>query len=112
MQATELIIDVTSQSQRKDSDDIKKEEAEHLEKVTNAYNGLKNNIKEYLVDYGRTISSVKPDQYILTTVNIRGRYADVPERIDFQLKKTVLDQLDKGTITREKALEQVVVTEY
>ncbi|OAN61193.1 hypothetical protein A8B79_06925 [Balneola sp. EhC07] len=93
-------------------EDLEKEEIEYLRKVASAYNNLKTNIKEYLVDYGRTVSSVKPDQYILTTVNIRGRYKDTPERIDFQLKKSVLDQLDRGQISREKALEQVVVTEY
>jgi hypothetical protein len=95
-----------------DSDEIKKEEAEYLAKVNEAYKSLKTNLKEYLVDYGRTISSVKSDQFILTTVNIRGRYDDIPERIDVQLKKSVLDQLDKGTISREKALQQVVITEY
>ncbi|MBO6572676.1 MAG: hypothetical protein JJ958_09530 [Balneola sp.] len=93
-------------------EDLEKEEIEYLRKVASAYNNLKTNIKEYLVDYGRTVSSVKPDQYILTTVNVRGRYNDIPERIDFQLKKSVLDQLDRGQISREKALEQVVVTEY
>lgn len=99
----------------RDAPDAKEQdekEAEFLANVNEAYAQLKGNIKEYLVDYGRTVSSVKPDQYILTTVNLRGRYEDIPERIDFQLKKSVLDQLDRGQISREKALEQVVVTEY
>ena len=73
---------------------------------------LKANLKEYLVDYGRTISSIKADQFILTTVNLRGRYKDIAERIYVQLKRSVLDQLDKGIISREKALEQVIITEY
>lgn len=99
----------------RDAPDAKEQdekEAEFLASVNEAYSLLKSNIKEYLVDYGRTVSSVKPDQYILTTVNVRGRYNDIPERIDFQLKKSVLDQLDRGQISREKAVEQVVVTEY
>ena len=95
-----------------DSKEAEEQETEYLAKVNDAYKKLKENLKEYLVDYGRTISSVKPDQYILTTVNLRGRYKDIPERIDVQLKRSVLDQLDKGSITREKALEQVVITEY
>lgn len=103
---------VTSQSRSQDSDEAKQEEAEYLAKVNDAYNNLKSNLKEYLVDYGRTISSVKADQFILTTVNVRGRHTDLPERIDVQLKKSVLDQLDKGSITRDEALKQVVVTEY
>jgi hypothetical protein len=103
---------VASQAQGKSSDKIEKEEAEYLTNIDNAYKKLKDNLKEYLVDYGRTISSVKSNQHILTTVNIRGRYKNIPERIDVQLKKSVLDQLDRGQISREKALEQVVVTEY
>ncbi|MBO6622058.1 MAG: hypothetical protein JJ892_09555 [Balneola sp.] len=95
-----------------DAKEAEEKEAEFLANVNEAYSQLKNNIKEYLVDYGRTVNSVKPDQYILTTVNVRGRYKDIPERIDFQLKKAVLDQLDKGSISREEALKQVVVTEY
>lgn len=95
-----------------DAKEQDEKEAEFLANVNQAYAQLKSNIKEYLVDYGRTVSSVKSDQYILTTVNVRGRYNDIPERIDFQLKKSVLDQLDRGQISREKALEQVVVTEY
>jgi len=95
-----------------DADKVEKEETEALAQVTDAYNRLKTNLKEYLVDYGRTISSVKSDQYILTTINIRDRYEGIPERIDVQLKKSVLNQLDKGSISREKALEQVVITEY
>ena len=95
-----------------DAKEAEEKEAEFTAKVNEAYSQPKSNIKEYLVDYGRTVNSVKPDQYILTTVNVRGRYKDIPERIDFQLKKSVLDQLDKGSITREEALKQVVVTEY
>lgn len=102
----------TNSGNAPDAATAKKEEAEYLAKVKGAYNSLKTNLKEYLVDYGRTINSVKSDQYILTTVNIRGRYEGIPERIDVQLKKSVLDQLDKGSITREKALEQVIITEY
>ncbi|MEP2797475.1 MAG: hypothetical protein ABJH81_03765 [Balneola sp.] len=103
---------VTSQSQTRNSDELKEEESEYLTKVNDAYDKLKANLKEYLVDYGRTISSIKADQFILTTVNLRGRYKDIPERIDVQLKRSVLDQLDKGIISREKALEQVIITEY
>jgi hypothetical protein len=99
-------------SNQSSSEDIEKEESEYLEKVNAAFASLKDNLKEYLVDYGRTISSVKTEQFILTTVNIRGRYKDIPERIDVQLKKSVLDQLDKGSISREQALQQVVITEY
>lgn len=102
----------TNSKSAPDTKEAEKEQTEYLAKVKDAYYSLKTNLKEYLVDYGRTISSVKSDQYILTTVNIRGRYDDIPERIDVQLKKSVLDQLDKGSISREKALEQVVITEY
>ncbi len=101
---------ITSQSQSRD--DVKKEEEEYLQKVTDSFEQLKQNFREYLVDYGRTLSSVRSDQYILATVDINGRFEGIPDRIDVQVQKSVLEQLDRGAITREAALEQVVITEY
>ncbi len=102
----------TQRSSDSNDEELEKEQQEYRQKVQAAYSSLKSNLKEYLIDYGRTVSSVKSDQYILTTVNVRGRYDDIPERIDVQVKKSVLEQLDRGSLSREQALDQVVITEY
>ena len=78
-----------------------------------AYASMKTHIAEYLVDYGRTLNSVNSDQFILTSVNVgRTELEEIPERVDFQLKKSVLENLDRGRISREDAIKQVVVSEY
>lgn len=91
---------------------VGKEKEEFNETIEEAYSKLVMNIKEYVIDYGRTINSVSNDQHILLSVTINGRYETVPERIDIQVKKSVLDQVDKGSISREQAIQKVLVTEY
>mgnify|MGYP003634077340 CR=1 FL=1 len=103
---------VFEQGAPKSDDKDAKTKEEIVAQTKEAYNQLKKDLKEYLVDYGRTINSIKSNQYILTTVTIDGRNEGVPNRIDVQLKKAVLEDLDKGTITRAQALNKVIVTEY
>lgn len=97
------------QSDTKDYEEMKKELEQKLD---TAYKNLVSNIKEYIVDYGRTLNSLSSDQYLLLSINVNGRYENVPDRLDIQIKKSVLEQLDKGSISREQALQRVVVTEY
>ncbi len=95
-----------------DADKEKEEYQEYLKKVSAAFDDLKVNLKEYIIDYGRTISSVSDDQYILLSVIVNGRMDEIPERMDIQVKKSVFNELDRGRITRDQALGEVVVTEY
>lgn len=91
---------------------VREESDERENRVSEAYDMLIKDIKEYLVDYGRTLSSVEADQYVLVSVSINGRYEDVPERLEIQVSKSVLEDMDRGKLSREKALEQVIVNEY
>lgn len=95
------------------SSDKLEQEKEELDKaISNAYSNLLSNIKEYVVDYGRTLSSLGSDQFLLLSITINGRHENIPGRLDIQVKKSVLEQLDKGSISRDQAIQQVVVTEY
>ncbi|MEX0608843.1 MAG: hypothetical protein WD016_10845 [Balneolaceae bacterium] len=99
---------------KQESEEEMNEKQEETEaKIAEDYEKFKTDIKEYIVDYGRTLSSVSSDQFILTTATIN-KWAnnDVPERLDIQIKKSVLEQLDKGAISRDQALKQVTITEY
>ena len=87
-------------------------DSEREAKAEEAYKRLKNDLKEYLVDYGRTLSSLNDDHYVLLSVNIGGRWDTIPDRFDVQIKKSVLSRLDNGKISREEALESVVLKEY
>ena len=95
-----------------DLDEAEEKIEEQKVKAQEAYKELIKNVKEYIVDYGRTLSSLSNEQYLLLSVNVNGRFEEIPERFDVQVKKSVLSNLDRGSITRENALNQVMVTEY
>jgi hypothetical protein len=87
-------------------------EGERKEELEKAYSSFVDRLKEYLVDYGRTLNSVKSDQMVLLSVSLNSHNDALPERIDIQIKKSVLESMDKGDISRKDALNQVVVREY
>ncbi|HEX6982020.1 MAG TPA: hypothetical protein VF181_04605 [Balneolaceae bacterium] len=99
-----------------DSDDAleeyEEEAAEHKAEVLEAYKQFKQRLKEYLVDYGRTLSSVGSNQHILVSVNIQSSVDEIPGRVDFQLEKSILEQMDEGDISREEAMSEIRVREY
>lgn len=107
----ETAVSVNSQAQYTDAK-IAEEKEELNKRVNQAYSSLLTNLKEYIVDYGRTLSSLNNDQYLLLSITINGRFEDIPERIDLQVKKSVLQQLDRGSISRGKAIAEVFVNEY
>lgn len=87
-------------------------EEEMTEILEKEYAELIAKTKEFIVDYGRTLSSLKDDQYLLVSLNINDSSDIVPERVDFQVKKSTFNQLDRGQISREAALNAVTLTEY
>ncbi len=89
----------------------KKEKSQMI--MQQAYEDLKLNIIETLVDYGRTLKSVQSDQLVITSVHIHSRRENsIPNRVDFIVKKSVLEDLGKGKISRKKAMRSIVITEY
>ena len=76
------------------------------------YDALVEKTKEFIIDYGRTLSSLKDGQHLLVSLNINDSSDIVPERVDFQIKKSTFNQLDRGQISREAALNAVTLTEY
>ena len=105
-----------------DKEEESEEYEKYLDELEDAYEALTVTAKEVLIDYGRTLSSVKSDQYILVTLNIKGhslfpdlvekRDEEIPDRIDFQIRKSTLEDIDRGRLTREQALDRIVVKEY
>lgn len=80
--------------------------------IKEEYQNLLDQMSEYLVDYGRTLNSLSNDQFLIVTANITDHRNIVPSQVNFQLKKSVLDQLDRGQISREDALNAVTISEY
>lgn len=77
-----------------------------------AYRTFLQQLKETLVDYGRTLKSVKPDEQVFVSVSLSGTGNEIPERVDLQIKKSVLEQLDRGQTSRAQAINQISVREY
>lgn len=94
-------------------EDFEKREKNLKQDMIAAFEKLKKDIAQYMVDYGRTISSVDSDQYIFTSINVSSNgINEIPNHIDFQIKKSVLEHYDLGKITREQAIDSVLVTYF
>ena len=109
----QIIMEQFSDSLNEEDATIEERELEHKQNMIAAFEGLKRNVVQYIVDYGRTLSSVDSDQYMLTTINLSSSGMDeVPNRIDFKIKKSVLEEYDQGKISREKAIDLVSISYY
>jgi len=64
-------------------------------------------LSEALVDYGRTLRSMKPSDKILVIVNNQSMLSGPSNRIELQVDVQTLRDYDRGAITREKALSLV-----
>lgn len=106
--AQELRLKSIREEREKEEADEQKLKQEQLD----AFEAFKTNLKEYLVDYGRTLKSVDSDQFILVSVNLSSPLDEIPERIDVQIKKSILESIDRGSVSRDQALNQVSVREY
>lgn len=91
---------------------IKQRQAQQKEEITQAYQQFLQQLKESIVDYGRTLNSLESDQHILVTVNLRSRLDEIPSRIDLQVQKSTLSAMDRGSMSREQAISQIQVREY
>lgn len=91
---------------------LEEQEKELSETLEEEYDAVVARTKEFIVDYGRTLSSLKDDQYLMVSLNISDSSDLVPDRVDFQVKKSVFNQLDRGQISREDAINAVTITEY
>lgn len=89
-----------------------KKEKELKVNTRNAFNDFKTQIKEYMIDYGRTLRSVDSDQFVMASITVSSRVPDIPERIDVQVKKSVLEAVDRGSMSRNDALDRVMIREY
>ena len=94
---------------RKKEVDSKK--AERREQLGKAYEQFLSDLKEYLVDYGRTLNSVDADQRIMVTVNFSTRLEEIPEQLHLQIRKSRLTAMDRGKISREEAMAEIQVRE-
>lgn len=87
------------------------EEANDPEKVLESLDKRVELIKELMVDYGRTLSTLEDSQSLLITINAgRVRTSELPSQINLRITKSDLLQMERGLISREQAIERIVET--
>jgi hypothetical protein len=86
-----------------DSDDRQ----ETIEKL---YPIFENDIKNFIIDYGRTIKSLDDDDMLVLKIGMtKCEDCSIPKSIEVMLKMEVLKQYDQQKLTREKALAAIEI---
>jgi hypothetical protein len=77
-----------------------------------AYGQFSRQVRESLLDYGRTLRNLGSDQLILLTVSLPTcEGCNVPERVNVSVKKSVLEAYEQNKMNRQQALEAITVGE-
>ncbi len=79
---------------------------------TEAYGQFRNDIREAVLDYGRTLRNLSSDQVILLSVALPTcEGCNVPPRANVSVKKSVLEAYEQNKMNRQQALEAITVGE-
>jgi hypothetical protein len=69
-------------------------------------------VREMVLDYGRTLRNLGPDQLILLTVSLPTcEGCNVPERVNVSVKKSILEAYEQNKMNRQQALDAIAVGE-
>lgn len=80
------------------------------EKVDAMYPEFEKSFKENLMDYGRTVKSLKPDESLNFKVRLTEcRGCEMPSEIEVTVKGKTLQDYDKGKISRDEGVKLVTV---
>lgn len=83
---------------------------ERNNKVEAMYPEFEESFKQNLLDYGRTIKSLKPDEMVIFKVELTEcKGCNMPEEIEVSVKGKTLKDYDSGSLSRDKALALVTV---
>lgn len=85
-------------------------QAQRNEKVNAMYPEFEKSFKENLLDYGRTVKSLKPEEMLMFNVKLTEcRGCEMPDEIEVSVKGKTLKDFDSGALSRDKALDQITV---
>jgi len=80
------------------------------EKVNAMYPAFEKEFKENMIDYGRTIKSIKPSEMLMFKVRLTEcKGCDMPRSIELTVKGSTLSGFDSGKISRDNALKEITV---
>jgi len=76
------------------------------------YGQFKEDIANFLLDYGRTIRSLGEDEKVLLDIKIEAcRDCQVPKSMEVSIKVSTLTQYDQLKLSKDKALDQIEIKE-
>lgn len=85
---------------------------ERKKTIESLYPKFVNDIKNFIIDYGRTIRSLSGNDILMLKIRLtRCEECSIPKSIDVSVKMSVLNQYDQQKITRDKALNAIEVKE-
>ncbi|MCG8310891.1 MAG: hypothetical protein MI975_26115 [Cytophagales bacterium] len=76
------------------------------------YRKFKDDIKAFMLDYGRTIRSLNDDEIVMLDIQLGNcRDCEIPESVEVSVKMSTLKQYDQQKLSREKAINLIGVKE-
>lgn len=79
-------------------------------KVKELYPEFEKNLKEDMLEYGRTIKSLKEDENLIVEINLtQCRRCGIPSTLELTIKYSALKDYSAGKITKETALAKITV---
>ena len=83
---------------------------ERDDKVNAMYPEFEESFKSNLIDYGRTVKSLKPDEKLIFKVRLTECIGcEMPKEIEVMVSAKTLNDYDKGSLSRDKAMGAVEV---
>jgi hypothetical protein len=79
-------------------------------KVKELYPEFEKSIKEDMLEYGRTVKSLKDDETLMFEINLtRCRNCKIPSTLELAIKSSALKDYSSGKITKDTALAKITV---
>lgn len=79
-------------------------------KVKELYPAFEKDIRENILDYGRTLKSLGEEELLIFNIKLtRCTECDIPSSLELSVKESVLKDFNAGKLTKEAALAKIVV---
>jgi hypothetical protein len=79
-------------------------------KVKELYPEFEKSIKEDMLEYGRTIKSLKDDETLMIEINLtRCKHCAIPSTLELSIKNSALKDYSQGKINKDAALAKITV---
>ncbi|MEN7550214.1 hypothetical protein AAG747_20000 [Rapidithrix thailandica] len=85
---------------------------EEAERKMEWYHHLNKEIKQTMIEYGRTLQSLKDTDMLIINVSLPQCNCDMPSDLQLSLKYSVLTRYDQRKIDLDDALEEIIENEY